>query len=55
MLTWGVNLSFFLALKVKLGLGGTGGFLPGLEGPPRKALFYTLGRLDQLRQPSLQV
>ena len=33
VLTWGVNLSFFLALGVKLGLGGTGGFLPGLEGP----------------------
>ena len=30
LLTWGVNLSFFLALGVMLGLGGTGGFL----GPP---------------------
>ena len=27
LLTWGVNLSFFLALGVMLGLGGTGGFL----------------------------
>ena len=27
LLTWGVNLSFFLALGVMFGLGGTGGFL----------------------------
>ena len=38
MLTWGVKRSFFLALGVKLGFGGTGGFLPGLEGPPGEAL-----------------
>ena len=30
VLTWGVNLSFFLALGMMLGLGGTGGF----PGPP---------------------
>ena len=30
LLTWGVNLSFFLARGVMLGLGGAGGFL----GPP---------------------
>ena len=40
VLTWGVNLSFFLALGVTLGLGGTGGFLPGLEGPPGEALCF---------------
>ena len=54
VLSWGVNLSLFLALGVILGLGGTGSFLPGLEGPPGEALcFYTLGRLEQLRQPRL--
>ena len=41
VLTWGVKQSFFLALGVTLGLGSTGGFLPGL------------GRLDRLRQPRL--
>ena len=55
VLASGVNLSLFLALGVKLGLGGTGGFLPGLADPLGEAgsLFHTLGRLDQLRQPSL--
>ena len=40
VLTSGVNRSFFLALEVMLGLGGTGGFLPGLEGPPGEALCF---------------
>ena len=40
MLTSGVNRSFFLALGVMLGLGGTGGFLAGLEGPPGEALCF---------------
>ena len=40
LLTSGVNRSFFLALGVILGLGGTGGFLAGPEGPPGEALCF---------------
>ena len=40
VLTSGVNRSFFLALGVILGLGGTGGFLPGVDGPPAEALRF---------------
>ena len=40
MLTWGVKRSFFLALGVKLGLGGTSSFLLGLEGSPGEALCF---------------
>ena len=40
LLTSGVNLSLFLVLGVRLGLGGTGGFLPGLEGPQGEALCF---------------
>ena len=40
MLTWGVKRSFFLALEVKLGLGGTSSFLPGLKGSPGEALCF---------------
>ena len=36
VLTSGVNRSFFLALGVKLGLGGTGGFLACLEDPQER-------------------
>ena len=37
---WGVNLSFFLALGVITDLGGTGGFLAGLDGPPTPAFCF---------------
>ena len=40
LLTSGVNLSLFLALGVRLGLGGMGGFLPALEVPPGEALCF---------------
>ena len=48
LLTWGVNLSFFLALGVMFGRYGW------FSGSSRRGtLFYTLGRLDQLREPRL--
>ena len=53
MLTWGVNRSFFLALGVMLGLGGTGGFCLVWRVPQGRLFVLYLRRLDQLRQPSL--
>ena len=35
-----VNRSFFLALGVIVGLGGTGGFLAGLDSPPTPAFCF---------------
>ena len=40
VLTLGVNRSFFLALGVMLRLGGTGGFLAGIEDP--QARYFVL-------------